>query len=835
MKKLKTYLQALQAGKYEEKIISETLEQLRACSLQEVSEYRLLVAEIYCLLLQYCQAMYEADVPEHIVVDLLDVFADIEQIGTEATEEEKKNSNLITVWFLHELKVHKESQDVWKIDDKILRESVQVLLKELDGIYFVFEIKENGQHVFPIHEMIANVVEKPKFVDINTSIGIYHIRILQLAVKLFTDDTDKQKILTTLINRCKLKFINYLNSSGYIIDTPNLLNYQKNGVMIFYDRGRNKVLLRSKNKNYFSSLSSLWKMKELKVEEEEDYHKNTIGFFVEYDLDAGDSLTDYSEILICESGREAFLKLVFDRNIYNILFEHSVIKCADGTLQPVNPFCYNDTVVIKGKLGDKNSKCYDRDHFLNALSRYRSSALKISGKCTMNRVSFGLAVLLLQKENIGVDELRLDKMADDEWYQNQLLKNWTNKCRNPIEALTFITTQWQQENDYCIRTSNCRKGFKDKNIENHEIEPLDFYPLKSEMDWIYLVMGCENQKNLYVLRGKVQENDKEEILLEADLSYDFSGKKYVMDTEQTALSVKVENLEDPEGVLNDVWGSGEEYYFIYNSRSQKGIIYNQRLLKMLSAIEKIQSKNQLTLETASKINHMQYKNIRDMMYMQQEALCDGNEDIFCDFDSQVYYRLVHNLLWINCNEDNICTYLKIFDHHQRLKFEDIGKDEKFMRRDEQTLYVPKDGRESDSVLRSVYDKYLRSKSTRETNDLYDSWLEEREDGYYHNGSYIKSIVFLCDNFEYGAATIRMLKSYLNTDITDEEKEERRKIENAKARCQKYYIKKDDSSIETDITSETAEQLTEVMIADVIEKNCCNLEVHSYYGTEKGKM
>ena len=42
------------------------------------------------------------------------------------------------------------------------------------------------------------------------------------------------------------------------------------------------------------------------VEEEHDHQKNKIGFFVEYALDRGDSLTDYSEILKAKPGAKRF-------------------------------------------------------------------------------------------------------------------------------------------------------------------------------------------------------------------------------------------------------------------------------------------------------------------------------------------------------------------------------------------------------------------------------------------------------------------------------------------------------------------------------------------------
>lgn len=833
MKKLETYLQALQVGAHEEKIISGTIEELKSCTPQELSNNRLLAAAVYCQMLQYCQSMYEGHVPEGIIKELLSAFENIEQIGVEATEEERKDSSLTTVWFLHELKARRETGNVWKIEDEMLRGSVQVLLQELDNIYFVFDIKEDGQHVFPVHNMIAKVVEKPEFVDINNPLGIYHIHILQLAVRLFTNSDDKQQILHTLVDQCNLRFINYLSAPEYIIDTPDLLNYQKNGVMIFYDGIKNRVLVRHKSRSYFEG-HPLWEMDGMKVEDEQDHQKNKIGFFVEYYLDRGDSLTDYSEVLKSEAGREAFLKLVFDNEIYNILFEHSIIEKADGSLLPANPYCYNDTNIVKGRLRDNNGRIYDKEHFPDALRRYRSAALKVSRNCVMNRVSFGLAILLLQKENIGVDELLLNEFTDDDWYQSQILQNWTEHCHDPIEALTFIVGQWQRENDYCALSYKRQRNLKEKNIEDHEIGPLDFYPIKSKNGWMYQVMGCENPEEWYVLRGRVQEDSEEDFILAVDLVSDVVGKRFSKNMRLLQFSVKTEVFEDPEGLLANIWGSGEEYYFLYNSKEQRGVVCNQTLLKALSTIEKIQDKNHLTLEMASEISRTQYREIVDMMRLQKDAFEEAGKRFFCDFDSQVYYRLVHNLLWSEIDKEKISSYLKVFMHHQKLGFAEISLDEKFARKDANTLYVPKDGRESDSVLTSIYETYLKTKSARETNDMYKYMLELKDDGYYYRDNRIENIVFLCDNFECGTATIRMLKAYLNIDVMSEQVDEKRKIEQVRASRQKYYLREAHSYGGKDDLSATQEQLNEVPLEAVIKKNACTIEVHGYYGTEKGK-
>lgn len=727
MKKLEIYLQALQAGQHERKIILKTIEELKSCTPQELSENRLLVAAVYCQLLQYCQSMYEGNVPQEIVEELLQTFENIEQIGVEATKKERYDSNLTTVWFLHELKIHGKTGDVWRIEDELLQNSIQILIQELDNIYFVFDIKENEQYFFPIHNMIAKVVERPEFVDINNPLGIYQIHILQLAVRLFVNSEDKQKILQTLIDQCNLRFIKYLNTSGYIIDTLDLLNYQKNGVMIFYDAMTNKVLVRHKSREYFEG-KPLWEIDGVTIEEEKDYHRNKIGFFVEYDLEKSDSLEDHSDILKTEEGRQAFLRLFFDKRTY-------------------------------------------------------------------------------------------------EWYQSQVLKNWVEHCSDSVEALTFIAGQWQRENEYCAITYKKNKNSREKNIEEHEIEPLDFYPLKSDNSWMYQIIGCKNPTEWYVLHGKVQEDSEGNFILIVDLVGDVVGKKFRQDTEMSQLVINTAVLDDPERLLEDIWGNGDEYYLLYNNREQSGIVRNQTLLKMLSALEKTQSKNYLTLETVSEISRTQYDEIADMMLLQRDALEEVGKRFFCDFDSQVYYRLIHNLLWSGIDKAKIGNYLKIFMHHQKLEFSDINRDEKFIRKDINTLYVPKDGRESDSVLASIYETYLKAKSVRESNDMYNHMLELKEDGFYYNDNRINNITFLCDNFECGSATIRMLKAYLNLDITDES--EKRKVEQVRASRQIYFIKQNGLDV-------AQEQRVEVPLESIIKKNNCTIEIHGYYGTEIGK-
>lgn len=836
MKKIEAYLHALQLGKHNEKLVNSTIERLKRCELKELSSRRILVATIYCRLLQYCQDLYPVNVPDSIVEKLLEAFDNIESISVEAEPQELEDSSLITVWFLHELKNHRGLGDVWTIDDDRLRQSIEILLKELDNIHFIFEVKMDGHFVFPINDMIAKVVAKPEFISSGTPLSTYHIHILQLAVKLFEHNEDAQAILQKLLKECNLKFINYFYSHCRILDTLNLLNYQKNGVMIFFRPDSNTVLIRHESEEYFKS-EPVWKPGEICVQEEKDYYGKSIGAFIEYELEQGDCLTDFSRILENEDDREEFLKLIFDEGCFNILVEGMIIKKADGSYLPVNPFCRNDEMIIKGQQNDRNGKCYERDSLPDAMRRYRNAAIRISQNYVMNRVSFGLAILLLKKENTGVASLGLNEFSEDCWYQSQMIRNWVEHCENKLDALNFVTEQWYRETEYFRNRTNTKRRMKEQNIEEHLIDVLDIYPLQSDLSWMYQTMDCETPEYWCVLSGRMVEDEDGEYLLLVGWHQNLYAAK-LWEIDDTFFEIKAEVLGDPDGVIGDEWDVGQEYYFLYDIANRKGKIYNQALLKGIWGIQQLQMSNHLSWETAGKISKMHYKDIFSMMQLQEAALSETGNRFFCDFDSQVFYRLIHNLLWSNINEETIDNYLRIFMHHQQLDFSDIREDETFMREDAATLYVPKDGRQSDSVLSSVYETYLKAKCSREVNDLYDEALELREDGYYyHKDNRIEHIVFLCDNFEHGTAARRMLTAYLDLIVPGDSKEaekERSWISSAKMREQQYYLSTRSSSDDSADSSDGIQKIrTVVPLKEVVDKNNCTVKVHSYYGTSEG--
>ncbi|TGY66194.1 hypothetical protein [Dubosiella muris] len=805
MSNIEAYIQALEASSNQINLVAELLEELSSYSVIKISEKRVLVAKAFFKLLQYCQKMYNGNVPNETIEEILRVFINIENMVSEITEEED-NSNMMIMRFLHELKMYNKGEKIFSINqDKYPIQYLELLLKELDSIYFVFEIKKDSEYIFPLHKMIVNVVENFKFID--NSIGLYQIRILQLAVKLFKDNIDEQKALKALKEKCNLKFIQYLSVNCEIIDTSDLLNYQKNGVMTFYDKNNGNILIRHRDKNYFIADYST----EKNIFVEKDHAGSIIGYFYEYQLNKNDQLTDYSDILKDEEGRKIFLNLIYNNSSYNVLLDKMIVKGNEGKYRLTNPFCFNDEFIIKGRLREKFGKCYQKNELLDALSNYRCSALKISTSNIMNRVSLGLGFLLLEREKIDINALKIDSFSEDDWFQIQLIKNWVMASSNPLDSLKFIITEWYRENEYC---KNILSNRNHVNLQDHEIDVLDFYPLKSGVDWVFEILGYENQKDIYVLKGDVEEKDEGMYFLKINLGRSVYTKQLLKIINKEVLEIKFEDIEDCDQILEDQYS--ETYFVLYDSKNKKYATYDQKFLKVLSAFIDIQQKNELTLETVSKITKQMYSEIKKMMSLHQEALAEGNEKFFCDFDSQVYYRLIHNMLWSKVNFAKIDNYLNIFLGHQCLSFENINHDEKFMRTDSNTLYIPKDKRDCDSVLVRVYEKYLKSKRCRETNDLYDENIELKDGTYFHNENRINKIVFLCDNFENGSATIRMLKAYLDIeDVRDKSK-----LERAKQKCQKYYV--------------LGKRECEIKISDIISKNNCSIEIHSFYGTSEGK-
>lgn len=810
MNSIESYLNALQTGMYTEGIVMQTIKRLNNCSLEEYSNNRILMSRTFYELLKACQSLYDSVFSTNITESLLVLFDNIRRIATEASEDEKKDSSVIIIEFLHRLKVYEESGDIGVLEDMWLQSHIEILLEQLEEIEFVFRIRREEKDIFPISKMVVKVIEKPEFLSPSKPLSEYHVHILQLAVKLFQYQADENKVLKYLVEDCNLHFINYLREQAYLVDTKKLTNYQHNGVMIFFNRENNKVLIRHEDEKYFNQD----KLPEgCSVEEEYDYSKNTvIGRFIEYKISEGDSLIDFSKALENEAGRQKILQLVFDKGMYNILIEDSLIRKENGDFQAINPFCSNDDKIIKGKKCDQIGKVYDKEQLLEALDKYRNCAIKSSAKYIMNRVSLGMCIQLLSKYNTGTEVLSLDELLEDDWYQMQVIKKWINSNNDKYEAIFWVIGLWYQQIEYCMRRKKNSNNVV--NIEEHEICPQDFYPIELNTGWMMSVLGYSDE--WYVLSSRIQEDD-EQIILKTDLSETSEGNRLKSLIHKDYFQIDIEDVKDEEKIFNDTWINGNTVYFLYNSQLSYGVILNQTLLKLYVESAKL-SKNCMQFGLCERITKEYYDSVADGMNLHEDALKQVGKHIFSDLDTQIYYRLIHNLLWSNVQEETVKDYFTIIMHHQLLEFKDVDRDEKFVRGDPHILYVPKDKFLADSVVANVYYTYLKEHTSRDGNSLFNDRIDINENGQYcRNGQVITKIIFLCDNIEKGKSTIRMLSAYLGILSKDITEEEHTKIEDFKRNIQNYMLR--DSSV--------------VSMMDIISRNHCLVEVHSFYGTDEG--
>lgn len=805
MEKIKNFLHALELDTYDEKTVVQTLDCFDELNVPFLSEDKVLVATTFYQLLRYCNNLYNEKITYEIQDRLLTVFENIRRIGVDATDEEKKNSSMITLWFLNELESRKGQGLIQDIDDDVLEGNISKLLEGLGDIQFIFQIKKDDKIVFPINKIIAKVVKKPEFINSEVPLSSYHIKVLQLAVKLFKDDPNDKQIINDLRKNCNLRFLNYLENSCEIIDTKDLLNNQKNGVMIFFDSSMSKVLIRHEREEYFLE-KPVWWSHDVKVDSERDYQGKTIGYFIEYNLDLGDELVSFTDMLIEIEDRQEFLKLMYDKQAKNIFLEKSIIKKQDGSYMPLNPFCFKDDKIVKGKIGKKEGKSFAKDQVKGILNEYRNCSIKTSSTYVMNRVSLGLSIDLLEKSKSDFDCLQIDNYTDDDLYQNQMLKYWVLGSSNQMESLYYVLKKWCKELEYVKRNEIIKK---------YLATAQDFYPLSCNTKWIYDMLSCMPDECWYIFSGYSRKKNGEMNLV-VELNQNSMGEKYMSNTNnsKTSIIIPASDLEDNDNFF-DYDLENVDYCVLYNKTGQKVKLLNQDILNFLNELEEIQKENVITYNVIKSISKVDYNCVSEGIKLYKKAYGDVAKNNFekNDFDTQVYYRLLHNMVWSKIEESKVRDYFKIFAHHELLSFENIKDDEYFKRCDDNYLYVPKDGRVNDAVLLSIYENYLKPYDRREINDLFNENIRLEDDGYYRKNR-IEKIIFLCDNFEKGSATKRMLCAYLDikTDDFDESS-----IEKIRVGTQKYYLS----------------DKTEVRLKKLIELNNCEVEVHGYYGTKEG--
>lgn len=809
---LQTCLHVLESGSVDQASLYEVLQKF--CTFSGKTEYvaqnRSDTAAVYCRILSACQNLYEIDsiekLPEEIKNLLILCFNNIERLFLEIQNEECHGTYVRIIWFLSALKTKAVDGRAGEINKEILGEYARDLLEILGGIRFIFDIQQDGKQIFPISRVIASVISGRNFQEFRGGVQINDVYTLQLAVRLFkaTEDTN---VLEELKNRCNLQFINYLKPGCQVIDTVDFLNYQCNGTMIFYNSQERKVLIRSEHEEYFIQECP----QKYTAQSERDYDGNEIGQFIEYELDKDDSLCDYSTILENEQGRIALLKLIYDEGFRNIFLQKSIIHKANGTIVPVNPFCGKDSHLVQGYLNRGNGKAYLKDNIRSLLQKYRICSVRSR---VMNRVTFGLCLLLLEIKNTGVQALGLDSLVDTNWYQAQVIQNWIGSSDVDIEDIKRLLQSWYEQLQACEKISL---------VERLNVQAMDFLPLKQELECIYqkICPGLTPDERLF--SGTVIEKEEEPDEYEMELASTTVAAKNAKKQECLPRTIESVSLLTEDETLEWEQCLGSVVFFFYSIDKGTGHVPNREISKSLSGVELIQE-NCFHFEIGVGVSEQDYESVCSRMKLFEPAYAEiAKRTKVClssDFESQAYLRLLYNMVWSKIDSiEKRDDYFSIIAAHQIVEFEKIDEDDFFNRRDPATLYVPKDKVDESSVLSNIYEKRLKTETHRDERHLYESDLSKNDDDAYTiHGNRIERVVFLTDNMASGKSTLAALAAYLGIQEDTDFQVDADRVRQADAKRHKYYCENQ-----------------EISISDVLTTNEARITVHAYYGTEAARQ
>lgn len=767
---------------------------------EAVAKNREAVATVFYQLLSVCQKIYEIDSPEKLQQDIktkiLTSFSNIEHLYKEASADIKQLSYVRTIWFLSELKAKSLENRVADISQELLQESASDLLDVLDDIRFIFDIADNGHILFPINKVIASVISGNDFMSFRNGIKTKDIQILQLAVRLFKTSSETA-VLDTLRKTCHLGFIDYLRATCEIIDTIDFLNYQYNGTMVFYDAINKKVLIRSEVEGYFCQNTRYGH----NIELEKDCDNNTIGWYVEYPLEPNDKLIDFSYLMEDEDKRVNFLKLIYDEGFFNIFLQKAIVMKGDGNLVPVNPYCYQDENIIKGKLKDRKGKKARKDQLRDLIQEYRVCSVKSN---VMNRLSFGLCLLLLSIKNVGVESLGLTHLNEDSWYQEQVINNWLSNNDVTEDHLLELLNDWYSQLAYCDRN---------KNFNREPVKALDFFPLKQDLNCVYYKIFPSLYEDERVFCGNVIE-ESEHYCIEV-IERDTVSSDYQRSIGNKNISVSVKSIVDEESYYNWQMMEGSKVYFLYSPVNRSGHVIRPEIMKVLSGLEWIQMTS-FPHDVGILITDIEYEEVAKRMLLYKEAFKDiSRQTRICkpeDIESQIYLRLLHNLIWSRVTKENKDDYFDVICKHQIADFSEIEKDESFLRMNDATLYIPKDDINQGSVLSDLYNKRLRDNIERDERPLYQENLEKSNSGCYTiNGRKIEQILLLTDNFVNGSSTKFALSAYLGINTSNS------RVKESIETMQHFYC-----------------DGKEVTVPEIIRRNDgIPISVYGFYGTDEG--
>lgn len=704
----------------------EIFEFLRKLNTDDINRNARFVAELFCITLNQLSA--DDLEKSEIINGIINSFNVIRNMtDVDEDNDELDCSNVMVIMFLKKLNnmVNNEFEFNSLIDS--IQEQFDKLSENLENIKVIFRVKLHGKEYFPIGKLLANVIGDEKFnFDV---LDMTMINTLLLALEVFdtSEYHDEINKLRKLIEECDIKCLYYLEKRSVLRGGGKSwrLNFKKNGVLILIDITDKKILIRHEDKSYFSKLSEDEKCK---VKNEKNRNGKVIASYYEYEYADHGEFMSLEDIILGENNerKEKLLKIIYNDENYNCFYENAFLVNSE-MVSLVNPLTSNDKNIVIGEQED----LILLSNAVNATEEcMRKYWLELFYDQGLNCVTIGLICKLLTIEVVDIS-LLCNKL--DECSQSQIIENWIFSSKEPFHNLVVIQGSYFDSLNYL-------KSYND--MKQAKFSDLYLYPVEFN-DQIIKKMLIDEYDNEYGIEPL------------------FKDARYLLSFHGTKKGLEIENEQiklDEIIYIDDEFDNDQKIYTI-KTHSGKWLVSNyinklgriKKKIKTENRNRNLMPFNKLELFAESQIGY-----VKTFMELQKNALLDQN-NININFNSMLKFRLANNIGLYEINtKDKWQNFLEILGSHEVVKFESIinlvDLDSKG------TLYVPKEKQESDSVLTSVINEYLKKNSSRNT-DLYFSEIEMKDSKYYLRGNKITEIVILFDTLQMGTSTKRTLDFY----------------------------------------------------------------------------
>lgn len=600
----------------------------------------------------------------------------------------------------------------------LLDETKTDLLSYLAGIEVIFKLKVDGAYLFPIGNVLREILGNKDMLDNakSTYDEDQFFFIIRLALMVFeVSDKNEYNELRSELQKANLGFLlseNKLNAK----DDWTYWNFKRNNVLVIVtsEEGQNRVYVHAASKTYFNT----------RTLEEKTAKGVIIGYNWSRTLPHSESQISLDDLLNkddTEINRQ-LAEIIFDRHQRNVFAPGFLTyDWISKQVQPLNPFTRDDEFII--------STTTDNASFEKICQKYYTKRLIRNG---LRSLTFGLLHFLNQISGKPVSFI-FDKVRNSSGVlQNEAIRHYLDKY--PVDLPNLMKNFEQAMRK--LNSSSCK-------IEDCMLYPLYFDFTNTIVDRVVSEKQRQDKKDPIELKTA-------QVTIESGIPYLELGNGTLLRKEEIA-----DDIPNANGLPVALVQQGEQYSIEQDYRDE---------IILLGKIA--ENRNLLTEDNVSKYNHSQIDRLAELMSNLQWQY-DSKNQMFASIKDMCVMRLANHIA--NCLKestyDKVNSFLATITSLPQIKGETLKDIEKELT-SENTIVVLKTISDYGNTCSRMLDKHIVHKGFHAPLP----WspgkvLEKNQSGLwsYSRSGYpsISKIIFLFDNAISGRSTTESLRNYFN--------------------------------------------------------------------------